>query len=82
MFRQGALVEGGGVAAVSSGLSVRPAWWRGGGAARARAGARALNPGPQLAQYRVLSSTGLVRTLHVLADALLYSPEHITLLVN
>lgn len=63
-------------------FSVRPAWWRGGGgggSVRARLCCRAAAPGLQATALRVLCSSGVVRGLHLLADALLFHPDHVTL---
>lgn len=67
---------------VSGPFVVAPAWWRGGGGVRGGAWCRARVPGLHAAALRVLSSTATVRHLHVLADSLLFTPEHISIIVR
>ncbi|KOB65622.1 Uncharacterized protein OBRU01_22446, partial [Operophtera brumata] len=57
---------------------VQPAWWSGGGAVQARVWCRANSTGLHTAALRILSSTAVVRPLHLLADSLYYRPNHIT----
>nr|XP_032517377.1 uncharacterized protein LOC116770133 [Danaus plexippus plexippus] len=56
-----------------------PVRWCGGGTVQGLALCRADTPGLHTASLRILCSTAIVRPLHLVADALLFSPKHITL---
>ncbi|CAH0585978.1 unnamed protein product [Chrysodeixis includens] len=64
---------------VSGPFALWPAWWGGGGAVRGCAWCCAPRAGLHTTALRVLSSTAIVRQLYVLADSLLFSPEHLTI---
>ncbi|KAL0839195.1 hypothetical protein ABMA28_017163, partial [Loxostege sticticalis] len=66
-------------AVIAGPFTIKPAWWRGGGAVRGSAWCRAPHAGLHAAALRVLASTAVTRPLHLLADALHFSPNHITL---
>ncbi|XP_045772963.1 uncharacterized protein LOC123872624, partial [Maniola jurtina] len=56
-----------------------PARWSGGGTARGLAVCRARAAGLHTAAVRVVCSTAIVRSLSFIADAMLFSPGHVTL---
>ncbi|CAG9562245.1 unnamed protein product [Danaus chrysippus] len=58
---------------------VTPVRWCGGGTVQGLALCRADTPGLHTASLKILCSTAIVRPLQLVADALLFSPKHITL---
>ncbi|KAJ0176889.1 hypothetical protein K1T71_008068 [Dendrolimus kikuchii] len=64
---------------VCDGFALCPAWWRGGGAVRGCAWCLAPCAGLHSTTFRLLCSTAVVRPLNLIADSLLFSPDHLTI---
>ncbi|XP_073959766.1 uncharacterized protein [Choristoneura fumiferana] len=63
-------------------FTLYPAWFTGGGITRGFVQCRATATGLQTTALRILSSTATARMIHVLADSLYFSPDHVTIQVN
>ncbi|CAH0398542.1 unnamed protein product [Chilo suppressalis] len=67
-------------AVVCGAFTLSPVWWRGGrGEVRGGAWCRAPHAGLHAAAFRIVCSTAVARPLHLLADAVHFTTEHITL---
>ncbi|XP_073956443.1 uncharacterized protein [Choristoneura fumiferana] len=60
-------------------FTLYPAWFTGGGVTRGFVQCRATATGLQTTALRILSSTATARMIHVLADSLYFSPDHVTI---
>lgn len=67
---------------VADAMRLQPIRWAGGGRTQGRVWCRASDSGLHVATFIVLSSTAVKRPLYVIADSLMYSPNHIFIKVR